>query len=105
MTPAALRVRPCLDGSGSPLIEFLGNHCADGYPSLLALLDRALPGFAATAEQPMPEDFVWQCRFDGGEFELSEDWAGLFILPKDDADRVMALVADTLVQTGQFRHA
>jgi hypothetical protein len=103
MSLPAFVVRPCLDGSGRPLIEFLGIHRAVDYPCVHALLAQSLPGFTSAGEQPIPDDFVWQCRFDGGEFELTEDWAGLFILPKGDAERVMATVADALVKTGAFQ--
>ena len=101
--PAEFVVRPCLDGSGRPLIEFRGDHRTGAYPQVLPALERGLPGFEATLQVPAPEDFVWQCRFDGGEFELCDDWNGLFILPKDDAGRVIETVAEALEKAAVFR--
>ena len=103
--PATFIVRPCLDDCGRPLIEFRGDHRAAGYPDVLALLDATLPGFAASLEPPVVDDFVWRCRFDGGEFELTDEGAGLFILPLADAHRVMETVAAALAGTGTFRRA
>lgn len=107
MTPpdliAEFKVRPSLDGSGRPLIEFLGDHRAPGFPSVLLALGQGLPAFESEGHWPAPDDFLWQCRFDGGAFEVSEDWAGRFIIADDDAHRVIELVADALVRSGHFR--
>jgi hypothetical protein len=100
---AEFKVRPCLDGSGRPLIEFMGDHRAADFPSVLLVLGQSLPGFESEGQWPAPDDFVWQCRFEGGTFELSDDWAGKFISADDDAPRVIEAVAEALAGSGLFR--
>ncbi len=96
-------VRPGFDAAARPLIEFLGDHRAPGFPSIVHVLQDELPAFEADGHRPIPDDILWQCRFDGGTFEIDEHWAGLFILAEVDADRVIETVADTLVRSGRFR--
>lgn len=104
VTPATFVVRPaCV--SGEPLIEFRGDHRAEGFPYVLGLLEKALPGFAATADPAVGEDVAWRCRFDGGRFELCDDWGGLFVHAQGDADRMVEAIAGVLVATGLFRRA
>ena len=95
-------VRPGLDAAARPLIEFGGDHRAPDFPPVLLALRDHLPGFAADAACPAHDEVVWQCSFDGGTFELADDWAGLFILARADADRVIETVADALVRSGRF---
>lgn len=100
---AEFKVRPGFDATARPLIEFLGDHRAPGFPSVLDALRDHLPAFEADGHSPVPDDVVWQCRFDGGAFELCEDWAGLFIHAGAKHDRVIEAVAGALVRSGRFR--
>lgn len=92
-------------GSGEPLIEFLGDHRSASFPKVLTLLGQQLPSFCAQGDSPAPDDFVWECSYEAGRFELSDDWYGLFILPVTDPGRVTAQVAQALEATGQFQRA
>ncbi len=104
MTPSAeFVVRPSLDGSDRPLIEFRGDHRSDAYPDVLALLASSLPGFAASAGQPVLDDVVWHCAFAGGQFQLCDEWGGLFVSASSDHQHVIEAVAAALVHTGEFR--
>ena len=89
--------------SGKPLIEFRGDHRSDSFPKVLALLERFLPEFQAQGSNPAPDDFVWVCSFSEGQFELSDDWGGLFVIPLTEAERVVSAVADVLERSGAFR--
>lgn len=95
-------VRPGFDAAARPLIEFLGDHRAPDFPSVLVALQDQLRAFEADGTRPIPDDIVWQCRFDGGTFELCEDWASLFIHADVDADRIIETVAAALVRSGHF---
>lgn len=95
-------VRPALDGSGKPLIEFLGNHRSENFPSVLTLLERELPEFTARGENPVLDDFIWKCTFAEGSFELSDDWGGLFVLPEENPENVVVVVAAALERSGHF---
>jgi hypothetical protein len=99
----AFVVRPGYDAAALPLIEFQGDHRADDYPPMLHLLASTLPGLQATAQPNFADEYLWDCRFDGGAFEVSDDWGGLFILAKADHERVIAAVAQALERTGEFR--
>lgn len=92
-------------GNGAPLIEFLGDHRATFFPSVLGLLGEQLPSFSAKGEAPAPDDFLWACSYDAGQFELSDDWSGLFILPTTDPCSVVARVAEALEATGKFKRS
>jgi hypothetical protein len=99
------RVRP---GYGTPslmLIEFHGDHRAEGFPPVLRLLEGQLSEFSCTASWPAPDDFLWECVYAGGTFELSDDWGGLFILPTSNNGQVVADVSSALEASGQFRRA
>ena len=96
-------VRPALDGSDLPLIEFLGDHRAPGYPQVVSLLGQTLVGFACRAEPSMPDDFVWRCRCSAGEFEISDDWAALFILARENHEQMIEAIAHALEKTSAFR--
>jgi hypothetical protein len=95
-------LRSAIGGSGGPVLKFLGDHRASGFPRVLAILESQLPGFRASGSWPTPDDFLWTCSYDGGSFELSDDWGGLFILPVSDAERVLAEVSEALVASGSF---
>jgi len=95
-------VRPMLDGSGQPLIEFRGAHRSENFPKILTLLERHLPGFKATGSSPAPDDFLWSCTYASGTFELSDDWGGLFILPRSNHAHVVGDVSVALESSGQF---
>jgi len=90
--------------AGKPLIEFRGNHRAPDFPSVLRLLEQALPGFNAKGEEPCPDEFVWTISYTGGEFELCDDWGGLFVLPRSNHDAVIADVSAALIVSGSFQH-
>jgi hypothetical protein len=96
-------VRPSLDGSGRPLIEFRGDHRSGSYPDVLGVLASALPGFAASADAPVMDDVVWHCRYVGGAFDLCDDWGGLFVLAASDHERIIEAVAAALARTTAFR--
>ena len=98
-------IRPALDGSARPLIEFCGDHREAGYPPVVTLLGQALEGFTCAAELPVLDDFVWQCHCPEGAFEVSDDWGGLFVMAKQDHARVIEAVADALEKTNRFRRA
>jgi len=66
------------------------------------LLERELPAFDWRAQTPVTDDFIWNCTYAGGSFELSDDWGGLFILPRERPDQVVAVVAAALERTGWF---
>ncbi len=100
---ADFKVRPGFDAAAHPLIEFLGDHRAPGFPSVLDTLRDHLPAFEADGHSPVPDDFLWNCRFDGGTFEMADDWAGLFIHADTGHERVIEAVADALVRSGVFR--
>lgn len=71
---------------------------------MLTVLERELPGFKAYGEDPVLDDFIWKCTFAEGSFEISDDWGGLFILPKEFPDRVVTAVAAALERSGYFRN-
>ncbi|WP_223904440.1 hypothetical protein [Rhodoferax lithotrophicus] len=96
-------IRPALDGSGRPLIEFHGDHRSEKFPKVLSLLQQWLPEFRAHAEPPVCDDFIWKCSFSGGEFDLSDDWGGLFVIPKEQSEDVVSTVAAALENSGVFR--
>jgi hypothetical protein len=96
-------VRPGFDEAAQPLIEFQGDHRADGFPPMLRLLASTLLGLEATAQPNFTDDHLWDCRFEGGEFEVSDDWGGLFILARRDHARVIEAIASALERTGVFR--
>lgn len=98
-------IRPALDGSGRPLIEFCGDHREAGYPSVVTLLSQTLEGFACSAKCPALDEFVWQCHCPEGAFEVSDDWGGLFVIAKQDHARVIEAVASALENTKFFRRA
>ena len=89
--------------SGQSLIEFLGDHRSDGYPKVLSLLERLLPGFQAQGNNPALDDLVWTCSFSTGRFELSDDWGGLFVIPLAEPEQVVSIVAEALERSGAFR--
>ena len=96
-------MRPGYDEAAQPLIEFRGDHRADAYPPMLRLLATTLPGLQVTAQPDFTDDVVHDCLFDGGEFEVSDDWGGLFILARRDHARVIQAIAAALERTGDFR--
>lgn len=95
-------VRPALDGSGGLILEFLGDHRAEGFPSVMSILDRQLSGFMASGSEPAPDDFLWVCSYLGGSFEISDDGCGLFILPRSHHAVVLADVTAALMKSGVF---
>jgi hypothetical protein len=96
-------VRPGYDEAAQPLIEFRGDHRADDYPRVMRVLASALPALEATAQPDLTDDYLWECRFEGGEFEVSDDWGGLFILARRDHARVIEAIAAALERSGAFR--
>ena len=62
----------------------------------------AIPGLVTTTTPLSTDDHLWQCRFDGGAFELDDDWGGLFIMTGSDHARVIEAVADALERSGMF---
>jgi hypothetical protein len=101
--PAEFVVRPGHDDAARPLIEFRGDHRADGYPLLLRHLASALPGLEAATAPDFTDDHLWDCRFEGGAFEVSDDWGGLFIHATSDHARVIEAIAAALERSGAFR--
>lgn len=95
-------VRPALDGSGRLILEFLGDHRSEHFPSVMLILDRRLHGFIASGSEPAPDDFLWTCSYAGGSFEISDDWCGLFILPRTHHGAVLADVTAALMASGVF---
>ena len=88
--------------TGEPLIEFCGDHRATDFPSVIHLLGQQLANFSAKGSEPAPDDFLWSISYSGGEFEVSNDWGGLFILPKGNCTKVIADVSAALVASGAF---
>ncbi|RDI96825.1 hypothetical protein DVT68_19930 [Dyella solisilvae] len=95
-------VRSAVASSDRPTLKFLGDHRAPGFPGVLAILEGRLSGFRTSGSWPAPDDFLWTCSYDGGSFELSDDWGGLFILPLSAAERVLDEVSEALVASGSF---
>lgn len=89
--------------NGEPLIEFAGDHRSASFPQVLGLLEAQLPSFCAQGGSPAPDDYLWVCSYEGGQFELSDDWCSLFVLPTTDPGRVVERVAQALEATGQFQ--
>jgi hypothetical protein len=96
-------VRPAYTKPELPLIEFRGDHRADGFPSVLRILESALQGLSVTGTSPTPDDFLWVCQYAGGCFEISDDWGGLFITPLTNTAVVVEEVAAALVCSGLFK--
>jgi len=103
MPQAEFVVRPGYGPGAHPLIEFRGDHRADGYPPMLQLLQSTLPGPQVTGDSNLCDDHVRGCRFEGGAFEVSDDWGGLFTLARRDHVRVIEAIAEALERTGVFR--
>jgi hypothetical protein len=97
------RVRPAYNTPGLLLIEFCGDHRADYFPSVLKLLATQLQELSYTGSWPSPDDFLWECAYTGGTFELSDDWGGLFIIPRSNFDQVVADVSSALERSGLFQ--
>lgn len=98
-------IRPALDESGTPLIEFCGDHREGGFPPVVSLLGQALEGFTCSAELPVLDELVWQCHCPEGAFEVSDDWGGLFVIAKQNHVRVIEAVARALEKSNLFRRA
>ncbi len=96
-------VRPAYGTPGIPLIEFRGDHRSVEFPSVHLILDKELPGLSVSGSQPSPDDFVWACTYDGGSFEISDDWGGLFIIPRSNPSVVSEQVAFALARSGRFK--
>lgn len=89
--------------SGEPLIEFRGDHRAESFPQVLRILNERLPALIVSGSEPIPDDFIWSCSYKTGEFEVSDDWGGLFILPKSEHGKVVEEIGAALEASGQFR--
>lgn len=97
----AFIVRPGFS-SGEPLIEFRGDHRASTFPSILRILESRLADFSAQGSEPAPDDFLWEVSYSGGTFEVSNDWGGLFILPRTNSQNVISDVSSALISSGVF---
>jgi hypothetical protein len=96
-------VRPAYGKPDLPLIEFRGMHRAPEFPPVLRLLSSQLPSFRSVGGLPALDDFLWNCEYTGGSFELSDDWGGLFIIPLEQPAEVARDVAAALERTGYFK--
>lgn len=99
------RVRPGYGTANLMLVEFSGDHRAEGFPPVLKLLEGQLAEFSYADSWPAPDTFLWECVYVGGSFELSDDWGGLFIIPTFNNDQVVADVSSALEASGQFCRA
>ena len=91
------------------LIELCGDHRADGYPDVAAVLSQALeaksekhPHFDAVAIALGTDRFFSYWRYAGGAYEIDDDVPGCFILAPADNARVMADVEKALLKSGLF---
>lgn len=94
-------IRPAY-GSEFDLIEFTGDHRSDDFPDVFYLLKCALNPTKITVEYFVTDDYVWEIEFESGIFELSDDWGGLFIIPKSNHKNVIEDISKALVFSGYF---
>ena len=69
---------------------------------MIACLRAELEGFDVVGSEAVLDDFVSRCRYAGGEFEISDDWGGLFIIPRANHSSVVEDLAAALVRSGSF---
>lgn len=84
------------------LIEFSGDHRLDDFPDVFYILKDALNPTKITIEDFVTDDYVWEVEFENETFELSDDWGGLFIIPKSNHKNVIEQISKVLVFSGYF---
>lgn len=95
-------------GSGSLLVEFLGDHCSDAYPDVGALLASGLDAVLTPRSQlDVLRDMAtgaWfsSWRYPGGEYELDDDGWCLFIHAPRHNQTVIADIERALLASGSF---
>ena len=85
------------------LIEFNGDHRADGFPDVFYILKNDLKPTKVSMEDYVTDDYVWVIEIESGIFELNDDWGGLFIIPKTNHKNVIDQVSRALVSSGSFK--
>lgn len=102
------RVRPGYK-SQDLLVEFCGYHRARGFPDVAGILEHALharfkrhPTLDTVAIAVATDEIITLWEYEHGEFEVDDDWGGLFILaPKNNA-QVVGDIERVLLQSGFF---
>lgn len=108
-SPVRFWVRPVYHGS-ELLVEVLGDHRADGFPDVAAILQGALH----STREPHPENLddtsiaMFQDRYfsywkyAGGFYEIDDDIWSLFVTAKVDNTSIIADIERALLASGDF---
>jgi len=106
---ARLRLRPVYHGD-ELLIEVLGDHRSDGFPSVAGILREALNA----VREPHPDNlddpriamsqdrFFSYWAYPGGHYEIDDDTWGLFVSANIGNEAVIADVERALLGSGHF---
>lgn len=102
-------MRPVYHGS-ELLVEVLGDHRADGFPDVAAILQGALH----STREPHPENlddpgialsqdrYFSYWKYAGGCYEIDDDIWALFVTAKVDNTLVIADIERALLASGEF---
>ncbi|BDU20126.1 hypothetical protein DYGSA30_15830 [Dyella sp. GSA-30] len=102
-------MRPVYHGS-ELLVEVLGDHRADGFPDVAAILQGAL----CSTREPHPENlddpnvamlqdrYFSYWKYAGGYYEIDDDIWSLFVTAKVDNAAIVADIEQALLASGEF---